>query len=224
VARKRRRCCWRGGEEQRSFSSINGKLPGNQRKRETHLPITRRVVRRVHSECAKLPRRAQFSVAAAPTMMTGFNGWMDDFILCFLRLSFYTSLSEKIIVRPRNSTTNDGRTDGRIDGWLMLLGGPSSGFVVPGGHRSSWSTSRQRLKINWKSILWCSHSGNDPHEDLLKFGYKPNLKLIFLKLLSIVLVNILEQCYRNLAIFLKSWSNSGYSKSKKVDDSSTFKF
>jgi hypothetical protein len=63
------------------MATVASRQPEKERERERHLPITRRVVCRVHSECAKLPGRAQFTVAASPTVTTSFNGWMDDFML-----------------------------------------------------------------------------------------------------------------------------------------------
>ncbi len=139
-----------------------------ERERETftdHAPHSSRSSQAGHN-LASLPRR-QWPQA----LMEGWDDWC-----CFLRSSFYTSLSEKIIVRPRNSTTMDGW----MDGLFMLLSGPSSGFVVPGGPSVILIDFSPAFKINWKSILWCSHhSGKDPHEDLLKFGYKLNLKLFF---------------------------------------------
>ncbi len=42
------------------------------------------------------------------------------------------------------------------------------------------------------SILCCSQCGNDPQEDLAKFGYKLNMKVNFLKHPSIVLANYLN--------------------------------
>jgi hypothetical protein len=42
------------------------------------------------------------------------------------------------------------------------------------------------------SILCCSQCGNDPHEDLAKFGYKLNMKVNFVKHPSIVLATYLN--------------------------------
>jgi hypothetical protein len=46
------------------------------------------------------------------------------------------------------------------------------------------------------SPLWLQHTketcGDDPHEDLAKFGYKLNMNVIFLKHPSMLLATLLE--------------------------------
>jgi hypothetical protein len=40
------------------------------------------------------------------------------------------------------------------------------------------------LSVFLLSILWCGQSGNDPHEDLAKFGYNIKFENIFLQFLA----------------------------------------
>jgi len=44
------------------------------------------------------------------------------------------------------------------------------------------------------SILCYSQSGNDPHEDLAKFGYELSMKVTYKKKSSIFLATLLESC------------------------------
>ncbi len=62
-------------------------------------------------------------------------------------------------------------------------------------------------------------SGNDPREDLTKFRYMQNIKVKLLKHPSIIFCYPTWTIYRNLVIFL-----SGYWKSQKENDFSTFNF
>jgi hypothetical protein len=52
------------------------------------------------------------------------------------------------------------------------------------------------------AILCSSQSGDDLLEDLDKFGYKLNRKIIFLKMLSIIFCYLLEPCIEIWQIFL----------------------
>jgi len=81
------------------------------------------------------------------------------------------------------------------------------------------------------SISWCAQSGDDdPHEDLVKFGYKLKMKVVFNYLQkkhpSILLaIAILNQVHKNMAILflLKIGSTYyGYWKSQKALDFCTF--
>jgi hypothetical protein len=103
---------WRTKDFQ--FNKWQPQLPGNQRKRERRLPITRRIVRRVHSECAKLPGRAQFSVAASPTMTTSFNGWMGWLIAVFSVRRFIRRCRRRLLC-------GHGIQRLWMDGWMDYL-------------------------------------------------------------------------------------------------------
>jgi hypothetical protein len=46
--------------------------------------------------------------------------------------------------------------------------------------------------LSWGSILWCSQNGNDPLEDLAKFGDKLNLKIRIFEYPSTIFGYILE--------------------------------
>jgi hypothetical protein len=70
--------------------------------------------------------------------------------------------------------------------------------------------------------LCYSQSGDDPQEDLVKFGYKLNMKAIFIfkKILYFWLPT--RTMYRNLENSDKFWSDYGYWKTQKAHDISTF--
>lgn len=114
VGRKRRRCWWLGEEQingNRSFQATRERERDIYRSR---LPITRRIVRRVHSECAKLPGRAQFSVAASPTMTTSFNGWMGWLIAVFSVRRFIRRCRRRLLC-------GHGIQRLWMDGWMDYL-------------------------------------------------------------------------------------------------------
>ncbi len=52
------------------------------------------------------------------------------------------------------------------------------------------------------SILWCSQNGNDPQQDLAKFGYKIHMKLKKFKHPSIFVATCLNQCIEIWWFFL----------------------
>jgi hypothetical protein len=70
--------------------------------------------------------------------------------------------------------------------------------------------------------LWCIQSGDDSQEDLARFGYKLNVKVIFFHHPLCSWLHTWTM-YRNLVIFF-NWSNYGYWKSQKALDFSTFNF
>jgi hypothetical protein len=51
---------------------------------------------------------------------------------------------------------------------------------------------------------------NNPQEDSAKFGYKLNMKVIFLDILLYFWLPVLKPCIQNLRIFLQFCSNYGY--------------
>jgi hypothetical protein len=65
---------------------------------------------------------------------------------------------------------------------------------------------------------------NNPQEDSAKFGYKLNMKVIFLDILLYFWLPVLKPCIQNLRIFLQFCSNYGYWKSQKALNFSTFSF
>jgi len=74
------------------------------------------------------------------------------------------------------------------------------------------------------AILWYSQSGDDPQEDLVKFGYKLNMKASFIKKKTILCFWLpTRTMYRNLENSLRFWSDYGYWKTQKAHDISTFK-
>jgi hypothetical protein len=83
-------------------------------------------------------------------------------------------------------------------------------------------------RVFFPSILLFNQSVNDPQKDLAKFGYKLNIEILGEKNLKKTLLDFFWlptlTMYRNLVIFLKFRSNSGYLKSQKALDFSTFMF
>ncbi len=58
-------------------------------------------------------------------------------------------------------------------------------------------------------------SGDYPQEDLAKFGYKPNIKVNSLKIISIFFPALFEPCIENLWIFKRLLLNSSFRKISK---------
>jgi hypothetical protein len=65
-----------------------------------------------------------------------------------------------------------------------------------------------------ESIVFCSQSGDDPHEDLAKFFYKLKYECNFKKILLLCWL-LTWTLYRNMKIFHKLWSNSSIENLKK---------
>jgi hypothetical protein len=74
----------------------------------------------------------------------------------------------------------------------------------------------------WQFLCY-SQSGDDPQEDLIKFGYKLNMKEIFIDKTLLYFWLPTRTMYRNLENSLKFWSNYAYWKTQKAHDISTLK-
>ncbi len=80
---------------------------------------------------------------------------------------------------------------------------------------------RQHAMFFW-SILWYSQSGDDPQEDLTKFGHKLNMKITLKKYPSTIFLARWSDDFSddfsdgNQMTFLKFWLNFGYWKSQKA--------
>jgi hypothetical protein len=74
------------------------------------------------------------------------------------------------------------------------------------------------------SILWCSQNGNDPHEDLAKFGFKIHTKVKNLKHPSIFVATCLNQCIEIWWFFLIFDQILGIKNLKKDLKFNTFHF
>ncbi len=68
------------------------------------------------------------------------------------------------------------------------------------------------------AIVYYSQIGDHPQEDLARFGYKLNMKLIFFKNILLLFWLPTWTMYRNLMFFLKFWLNSAHWKSQKAPD------
>jgi hypothetical protein len=49
-------------------------------------------------------------------------------------------------------------------------------------------------------IMWCSQTGDHPHEDLAKFGYGPGMKVKKIKIIPLYFGNPTGTCSRDMAI------------------------